>query len=270
MARNRVLRGETRPDPGPRYAIRSLANGLEALERFGGAPRGLTLMELARALGWGKATTFRYLTTLVELGYLTLDAESRRYRPAVRVLRFGGAYLASLSIPELAAPHLERLARQFGESVNMAVLDETEIVYVARVSGQRILSTNLSVGSRLPSHCTSMGKVLLAHLDERAQRRILSRLALEPMTPKTVTSAARLREVLRAVRRRGYAINDQELDLGLRSCAAPVFDRRGSAVAAVNMSASSARATLADMESSFVPAVIATADAITEVLRTRY
>jgi IclR family pca regulon transcriptional regulator len=253
-----------------RYLVRSLAHGLEALEQFGHAPRGLTLKEVAGALGWGKATAFRYLASLVALGYLEIEPEGRRYRPTVKVLRLGGAYLASLALPDLAMPHLARLARSLGESANLGVLDGVEIVYVARVAGERILLTNLGVGSRLPAQATSMGKVLLAYLPEEARRRALSRIAFEPLTPRTVTSATRLREVLGAIRRQGYAINDQELDLGLRSCAAPVFDRRGDAVASVNLSTSTARVTLAQMEARYVPAVVATARQIGEVLKTRY
>jgi IclR family pca regulon transcriptional regulator len=255
---------------GTRYAIQSLVHGFEVLEQFGQAPRGLTLMEVAGALGWGKATTFRYLATLVAIGYLELEPEARRYRPTVKVLRLGGAYLSSLTVPDLALPYLERLSRDLGESVNLAVLDDVEVVYVARVGGERILSTNLSVGSRLPAHATSMGKVLLAYLPEEDQRRVLARIDFKSITPRTVTSPARLREILATIRRQGYAVNDQELDIGLRSCAAPLFDRRGNVYAAVNASASSARVTLAEMESRHVPAVVSAARQITEVLKARY
>jgi len=227
-------------------------------------------MDLARGLGWTKTTAFRYLATLVSLGYLELDRQSRRYRPTVKVLRLGAAYLAALTTPELALPHLERLSERLGESVNMAVLDEAEVVYVARVGSRRILSTNLGVGSRLPAHCTSMGKVLLAWLDEASLRRIVARMTFTRFTPRTAASAARLRDALRTVRRKGYAINDQELDLGLRSCAAPVLDRSGAAVAAVNVSVSSARATREDVETRYVPHLLATARDISEVVRTRF
>jgi IclR family transcriptional regulator, pca regulon regulatory protein len=255
------------PKEEPRYLIRSLVHGLEVLEELGASPRGLTLTEIARALGRGKATTFRYLATLAGRGYLDQDPESRRYTPAVRVLRLGGAYLAALSLPELAFPHLEHLATEVGESVNMAVLDEAEVVYVARVGARRILSTNLSVGSRLPAHCTALGKVLLAHLAPSERERRLRGLPLTRFTPKTLTSLPRLRGDLEEVRRRGYAVNDQELDLGLRSCAAPVFDRRGAAVAAVNVSVSSARASLDELESRYAPALLRTASEVTSLAR---
>ncbi len=268
VLRNQVSPHETASTPGPRYFVGSVAQGLALLERFDGQ-QGLTLTELARVLGWTKTTTFRYLATLASLGYLELEPRSRRYRPTVKVLRLGAAYLAALSIPELALPFLEKLSDRFGESVNMAVLDEAEVVYVARVGSRRILSTNLGVGSRLPAHCTSMGKVLLAWLDEASLRRILSGMSFTRLTPRTVIGASRLREALRAVRRKGYAINDQEMDLGLRSCAAPVLDRSGAAVAAVNVSVSSARATREDVEARYVPSLLATAREISEVVRNR-
>ena len=269
VLRNQVSHNETSATAhGPRYLVGSLAQGLALLERFDGR-RGLTLTDLTRGLGWTKTTTFRYLATLASLGYLEVDRQSRRYRPTVKVLRLGAAYLAALTLPELALSHLERLSERFGESVNMAVLDEAEVVYVARVGGRRILSTNLGVGSRLPAHCTSMGKVLLAWLDDASLRRILGKMTFARLTPRTVSGAARLREALRAVRRKGYAINDQEMDLGLRSCAAPVLDRSGAAVAAVNVSVSSARATREDVEARYVPHLLATAREISEVVRNR-
>jgi IclR family pca regulon transcriptional regulator len=150
----------------------------------------------------------------------------------------------------------------------MAVLDEAEVVYVARVGSRRILSANLGVGSRLPAHCTSMGKVLLAWLDEASLRRIAAGMTFTRFTPRTVASFARLRDALRTVRRKGYAIDDQELDLGLRSCAAPVLDRGGAAVAAVNVSVSSARATHRDVEARYLPHLLATAREISELART--
>jgi IclR family pca regulon transcriptional regulator len=268
------MKPEPRPRPKgatrSRYLIRSLAQGLEVLESFGRAPRGLTLMDLSRSVRLGKATAFRYLSTLESLGYIEIDPDTRRYHPAVRLLRLGGAFLAALTIPDVAAPFLEKLSSRFGESVNLAVLDETEVVYVARVAGNRILSTNLSVGSRLPAHCTSMGKVLLAYRPEDEQRRIIAKIDFKRSTPMSVGSARRLREVLALARRQGYAINDQELDLGLRSCAAPVFRRDGTAIAAVNISFSASRATCDDLKREYVPAVMETARQITELLKARY
>jgi IclR family pca regulon transcriptional regulator len=265
--RNRVSQRETKKQP--RYFIRALAHGLAVLECFGASERGYTLMEVARELGWTKATVFRHLVTLVSLGYLELDADTGRYRPTVKVLRLGSAYLSATSLPELAGPALERLSAKFDESVNMAVLDGAEVVYIARVGSKRILSTNLRVGARLPAHCTSMGKVLVAYLDEAEQRELIARMSFERFTPRTVTSATRFRQQLRGIRAAGWAVNDQELDMGLRSCAAPIFGRGGRAVAAVNLSVSSAQATREEVETQHVPAVVETARQITEALRSR-
>ncbi len=119
------------------------------------------MTELTRWLGWTKTTAYRYVATLVRLGYLEVDELSRRYTPTVKVLNLGYASLNALTFPELALPYLERLSQRFGEASNMAVLDGTEVVYVARAGSKRILTISLHVGSRLPSHCTSMGKVLV-------------------------------------------------------------------------------------------------------------
>jgi IclR family pca regulon transcriptional regulator len=229
----------------------------------------LTLLAVARGLGWSMVNTFRYLATLSELGYLELDEETRRYRPTVKVLRLGAAYLSALSLPELSLPILDRLSARFDQSINLAVRDGVEVVYVARVGSKRILSTNLGVGSRLPAYCTSMGKVLLAWLDEPRLRELLVDTEFKRLTPKTVTSAAALRRALSAVRKQGWAINDQELDLGLRSCSAPVRDRRGEVVAAINVSVSTAQASYELMKSQYVPAVVAAAREITDTVSNR-
>jgi IclR family transcriptional regulator, pca regulon regulatory protein len=264
IMRNRVTHSET-----SRYFIQSFANGLKVLECFGEDREGLTLMDLARKLGWTKTSAFRYLATLTTLGYLEIDEPRRRYRPTVKVLNLGYSALNSLTFPELALPFLERLSREFDESTNMAVLDGTEVVYVARAGSKRILATNLNVGSRLPAYCTSMGKVLLAFLPEKEQELRLKRIVFRSYTPKTVTNPSTLRRVLAQVRRQKYAINDQELDLGLRSCSVPVFDRDSNVVAAINLSMSSLRASVDEVAQKFVPTLTAASGEITAILRAR-
>jgi IclR family pca regulon transcriptional regulator len=151
----------------------------------------------------------------------------------------------------------------------MAVLDGVEVVYVARAGSKRILATNLHVGSRLPAYCTSMGKVLLAFLPDAVREKHLRNTQYAKFTPKTITNPTKLRRVLNEVRRRGYAVNDQELDLGLRSCSVPVFDKGGKAIAAINVSASSARASLEDVVDRFIPALRKVSQEITEILKTQ-
>ena len=262
--RNQVTQSET-----SRYFIQSIANGLKVLECFGKDRAGLTLMDLVRRLGWTKTSAYRYLATFSSLGYLEIDEVSRRYRPTVKVLNLGYAALNALTFPELALPFLERLSRQFDESTNMAVLDGTDVVYVARTGSKRILATNLSVGSRLPAHCTSMGKVLLAFLPDAERERRLGKVSYTKYTPKTITDPMKLRRVLDAVRRQGYAVNDQELDLGLRSCSVPVFDKEGKPIAAINVSVSSVRASVEEVVDKYDPALTSASREITKILKAR-
>lgn len=264
VMRNRVTQSET-----SRYFIQSLANGLKVLECFGKGREALTLMDVTRPLGWTKTSAYRYLATLTSLGYLEIDEASRRYRPTVKVLNLGYAALNALAFPELALPVLERLSRQFDESTNMAVLDGSDVVYVARTGSKRILATNLHVGSRLPAYCTSMGKVLLAFLPDAEQERRLKKIPYTKYTPKTITNPVKLRRVLGEVRRQGYAVNDQELDLGLRSCSVPLFDKQGKSIAAINVSTLSVRTSVEEVVDKFVPALTAASQEITKILKAR-
>lgn len=262
--RNQVTHSETH-----RYHIHSLANGLQVLECLGKHGAGLTLMEVARPLGWTKTSAYRYLSTLTALGYLEIDETSRRYRPTVKVLSLGYAALNALTFPELVLPFLEQLSQRFGESTSMAVLDGTEVVHVARAVSKRILATNIHVGSRLPAYCTSLGRVLLAFLPDAERERRLRGITLTRYTPNTITDPRKLRRVLAQVRRQGYAINDQELDLGLWSCSVPVLDKQGKVFAAINVSASSLRASVEEAAEKIVPALRMASREITEILKSR-
>jgi IclR family transcriptional regulator, pca regulon regulatory protein len=252
-----------------RYFVQSLANGLKVLECFGKERDALTLMEVARSLEWTKASAYRYLATLTALGYLQMEEPSRRYRPTVRVLNLGHATLNALTFPELALPFLERISRRFNESASMAVLDGTEVVYVARAASTRRLATHIHVGSRLPAFCTSLGKVLLAFLPDAERESLLKRIAYKRFTPNTITDQRKLRRLLIQVRRQGYALNDQELDLGLRSCSVPVFGKQGEPLGAINVSASSARLSLEEAAEKVVPELKIASREITEVLKSQ-
>jgi IclR family transcriptional regulator, pca regulon regulatory protein len=260
--RNLVTQSKT-----SRYFVQSLANGLRVLECFGKDREALTLMEVARPLGWTKTSAYRYLATLTALGYLQIDEASRRYRPTVKVLNLGYAALNALTFPELALPFLERVSRHFDESTSMAVLDGTEVVYVARAASNRRLTTHIHVGSRLPAFCTSLGKVLLAFLPDADKKCRLKSITYKRFTPNTITDPRKLRRVLEQVRRQGYALNDQELDLGLRSCSVPVIDKQGKPLAAINVSASSARLTLEEAVEKVVPELKKASEEITEILK---
>lgn len=220
--------------PGDQF-VQSLARGLAVIVAFDDEHPEMTLAQVAQRTGYSRATARRFLHTLVELGYMRTDGKAFALTP--QVLRLGTAYLSGLGLPEIAQPHLERLSGELGESTSAAVLDGTDIVYVARVATRRIMSVGISVGTRFPAYATSMGRVLLAFLDDGALDTYLEQAELRPLTPRTLHDAGALREELRRVREQGWALVDQELERGLTSLAAPIRDAGGAVVAALNVSA---------------------------------
>ncbi len=224
---------DERPGPGDQF-VQSLARGLEVVVAFDADHPEMTLTEVARRTGYSRATARRFLHTLVELGYMRTDGKVFALTP--QVLRLGTAYLTGLGLPELAQPHLERLSAALGESTSVAVLDGTDVVYVARVATRRIMSVGISVGTRFPAYATSMGRVLLAALEESALAEYLADADLRALTPRTIHEPDALRAELESVRQQGWALVDQELERGLTSIAAPIVDAHGVVVAALNVS----------------------------------
>ncbi|WP_043266860.1 IclR family transcriptional regulator C-terminal domain-containing protein [Streptomyces sp. CT34] len=254
---------------GPEF-VESLARGLATLTAFGAGRAALPLSAVAEATGLPRATARRALITLEHLGYLATDG--RLFRPTPKVLDLGFAPLSALTLPAIAQPHLVALVERVHDSASMAVLVTGEtaqdtIQYVARVPTVRIMSVNITVGTRFPAYATSMGRVLLADLPpaERAAR--LARTRLAPLTRHTVTDRTRLLAVLDAVRADGHALVDEELEDGLRSLAVPVRDRTGRAVAAVNVSTHAGRGTPDGTREAVLPALREAAAAIEADLR---
>ena len=189
--------------------VQSLDRGLSVIRAFDASRPELALSDVARETGLTRATARRFLLTLVSLGYVRQDGNRFSLRP--RVLELGYSYLSALSLPELAQPHMETLVAQVNESSSIAVLDDTEIVYVVRVPTSRIMSITIAVGTRLPAYPTSMGRVLLAALDPEALDERLARMDIRSLTPTTVADVERLRRQLDRVRAQGWAAVDQEL-----------------------------------------------------------
>lgn len=248
----------------PAYHVQSLARGLAVIRAFDSAHPSRTLTEVAQATELTRATARRFLLTLVDLGYVGTDGS--RYWLTPRVLELGYAYLSSLTLPELAQPHLERLSAEVRESSSVSVLDGDDVVYIARVATSRIMAVSITVGTRFPAYATSMGRVLLAGLDDDAVAARLAQATPEPLTPKTLTDPQALRAEIARVRGQGWALVDQELEMGLRSVAAPICDRAGRVVAAVNLSTHAGRTTLDAMRKDLLPSLLATARAIGEDL----
>jgi IclR family pca regulon transcriptional regulator len=219
----------------PTSYSQSLERGLAILSAFKPARPLLGISELARALELNRSTAHRYVGTLAALGYLQQDRATRKYRLGPRVLDLGFSAINSMTLPELARPHLQHLSEETGHTVNMAILDGTEIVYVERVRGPSEIDLNLHVGSRLPAYCTSMGKVLLAYLAPEVRAQAVGAMELVRRGPNTVTEREALCAELDRVRDAGLAVNDEELAAGLRSIAVPVRTRSGEVEAAINL-----------------------------------
>ena len=253
-----VLARASKRELGPEF-VESLARGLAVLAALdSGAGRPLTAV--AEATGLARASARRSLITLEHLGYV--DCDGRFFRPTPRVLDLGFALLSNLTLPQIAQPHLAALVEQVRDSASMAVLAGDDIHYVARVPTVRIMSVNITVGTRFPAYATAMGRVLLAGLPAGRRTERLESTALEPLTRRTVTSVARLAEVLADVERDGFALVDEELEEGLRSIAVPVRDRLGRVVAAVNVSTHAGRSTAAATRRDLLPPLRAAAAGI--------
>ncbi len=227
----------------------------------------MTLTEVAQKTGLTRAGARRILLTLQTLGYVSLDGRSFSLTP--RVLDLGYSYLSSMPLWDVAQPIMEDLVDRVHESVSASVLDGGEIVYVLRVPTHRIMTIGLSIGSRLPAYCTSMGRVLLGTLSDEALDRALASTRLAPQTRHTVTDAKQLKKLIAADAKRGWSLVDQELEEGLRSISVPLRDSAGHVIAAMNISGQAARCTVADMQKNFLPELQSAAARIEQALRLR-
>jgi IclR family pca regulon transcriptional regulator len=247
--------------------VQSLERGLEVLRAFSQDHPAMTLSDVARRTGLTRATARRLLLTFHRLGYMCTDGKQFELTP--KVLDLGYAYLSSLGIGEIAQPYMEELSERTHESVSIAVLDGDEIVYIARVPTKRIMTISLALGSRLPAASTSMGRMLLADLAPAELDTFLERVDVLPRTERTVTAPAELRAVIAEAGLQGWTMVDQELEDGVRSIATSLRDRRGRAVAAINVSTHAGRVGLKELRTSFLPALLETADQINARLAKR-
>jgi IclR family pca regulon transcriptional regulator len=242
-----------------RHFVQSLERGLSVIRALS-TPVPQTVSEVGRRTGLTRAAARRFLLTLQELGYV--HAADGRFALTPQVLELGYAYLSGLTLPEVAQPHLLTLVETLHESSSVSVLDGDDVVYVARVPTARIMTVTIAVGTRLPAHVTSMGRVLLAGLTAEELDARLATLDLAALTATTITDPEVLREELARIRSQGWAMVDQELEAGVRSAAAPIRDRAGVVIAAVNVSSSTLRTTVADVRRRLVPPLLRAAAAI--------
>jgi len=249
-----------------RNFIESLSRGLSILSALSETRSPLNLTELSHRLRLTKSTIQRLTFTLQSLGYVDRDRETKRFRLGPKTLSVGLSVIRDLDLKKVAFPFLEKTSKEIGETVNLAILDGTDIVYVERIKTEQILNINLQIGSRLPAYCTSMGKAMLAFLPEDRLQEILKKMDLRPVTPYTITCKGDLRKELKKVKARGFATNNEELSLGLRSVAAPVRNFKGEVIAAVNIAVPSIRISQKRLEKIFAEKVVETANQISSTL----
>jgi IclR family pca regulon transcriptional regulator len=240
--------------------VRSIERGLAVIAALGHPGDGLTVADVARAIGVTRASARRTLLTLEQLGYLRCDG--RQFALTPKVLGLGHGYRSGMALPDVARPHLQQLMEATDEFCSVSVLDGDETLCVARVAPARIMNVAMPVGTRLPAYATCVGRVLLAGLEAHELDAYFERVELRALTPATRATPPALREELERVRRQRYAVVDQELERGLRSAAAPIRDLTGRVIAAANIGALAGRVTIATLRRTLVPPLRATAEAI--------
>ena len=244
--------------------VNALARGLEVIRVFTRHQPRMTLSEVARATDMTRATVRRFLLTLAQEGYVGSDGKYYRLTP--KVLDLGFSVLSSMDIWESGQPIMNELAEKLEESCFAAVLDVDTVIYVLRASSRRVVNVGITIGSRVPAHCVSTGRVLLSGLSDDALDEYLDRAKLVKYTPTTVTSKSKLRRLVVETRRQGFAIVDQELEVGLRSISVPVRDRAGAIVAALNVCCPSPRVAPEEMRGRILGELLASAQRISLAL----
>jgi IclR family transcriptional regulator, pca regulon regulatory protein len=258
-------RGAPVADEGRRF-VGSIDKAFRVLSAFSAADRPLGLSELARSSGVERSATQRILFTLRHLGYIRQDPETRLYSLAALVLELGQAYLRAHRVRERAQPVLEAANRICEETVNLTVLEDTDVIYVLRYPSRHVVSVDLSVGSRLPAFCTAPGRAILAFLSLQKSEAILDRSPLERRTPFTRITRAEIEDTLQQVRRTGYCVANQEAFVGDISIAAPVFDTAGQVIAAVNIAVPYPRWSLVRVKRELTPVVVECARNVSQAL----
>jgi IclR family pca regulon transcriptional regulator len=248
---------------GPDF-LEALARGLRVLEAFNQDRKQLTLSDVAKLVDLPRASVRRTLHTLVQLGYA--EADDRLFRLTPRVLKLARAYLLSNAVSDILQPALERLSEEIEDSCSAAVLDGEDIMMIAHASSRRIIPVSAQIGFRLPAVATALGRVLLAALPDRQLDQFLARVAPRKVTKSTIVDKSELRKAILKVRQDGYALADQEVEIGFRSIAVPLRRLDGRIIAALNIGVHSERTPLKTMHSQFFPGLRALADELQQQL----
>lgn len=242
----------------------SLARGLAVVKAFSDQRRAMTIAQISHKTGIPRAAVRRCLYTLKQLGYA--DSEANNFFLKPKILTLGYSYLSSTPLTISAQPCLNQISRTLNESCSLAVLDDSEVLYISRSATSRVMSVALNAGSRLPAYCTSLGRVMLAAMSEPELEAYFKKVNLRAYTDRTIVSEQRLREILIEVRQNGYTIVEEELEIGLCSIAVPVRGASGATVAALNVGAQSTRVTRSQFEHNFLPTLLNAASELSVLL----
>ena len=249
-----------------RNFVESVERGLNVFSFIVNSKKAVGITQISKALHLSIGSVQRVTYTLQKLGYLRKDEDIQKYSIGNNGLVLGLGIVKGLDLKRIAYPYLKELSAEINETVNLAVLDGIQIVYIDRVKTGQIININLNIGSKLPVYCTSMGKSLLAFLPNDELLELLNKITLKPITPHTITTKARLLKELEKVKETGFSVNDKELDIGLRSVAAPVRNEYGTVVAAVNIAVPASRVTFEELRTEFASKVIHLSKVISEAL----
>ena len=249
----------------PRYFVQALAKGLSVLQAFAEADHPLTSSEIANALGTSNSTSTRLCYTLTELGFIERDRQ-RRYKLTPKVLSLGYSFISGAAWRELAKNYLESLFKEVQATVNLSMLEGSEIIYIIRIRKRKYLPYDIRIGTKLPVYCTAMGKVLMAMGRPEMVQTILKTLEFKALTTRTITRLDKFLEQLDEVRKKGYAIADEELSIGVRGIGAPILDKHGYAVAAINITVPTTEYSRSQMEKTLASKVMQVANQISDAL----
>jgi IclR family pca regulon transcriptional regulator len=252
------------PESDSRDFVVSFARGLQVIESFTCERRGISAARISKKTGLSRAAVRRFLKTLEALNYAERSDGIYHLRPSV--LRIGSSYLSSSNLPSLAQPILEDISHIIHESTSLCALDGDNIIYLARQTSSRVLSVGLSVGSRLPAYCTSMGRVLLADLPPAQIKQYLARVKFRKWTSHTVVSRTALSQILSRVAAQGYCVVEGELETGLRSIAVPIRNTQGRTVAAMNVGVHVSSVSVEEMIAKFLPVLQQHAEVLSRLL----
>ena len=244
--------------------VNSLARGLEVIRVFTRHKPKMTLSDVSRTTGMTRARVRRFLLTLVREGYVESDGKLFWLRP--KTLELGFSVLSSMNLLDAAQPIMNRLTDKMKESCFAAVLDKDSVIYIARASSNRVIDVDIHVGSRVPAHCVSTGRVLLAALPDEQMNEYLENATLEKLTEYTVTSKVELRSLLEETRRQGWSIVNQELELGLMSISVPIRTQSGDIIAALNLSGPTSRTTMEELRTRYLGELLEASQKITMCL----